>query len=372
MCGPSQTHLLTLRLRDWTPMMTSSDSSLNYNRGGDFLSSLPPHVIFKILLLLDAVSLARCGRVCRQWRVLAGCRALWQRMCTGGDWLVSPDTHSRQLAECSLVDGQINWRQVFERRYRLRRNWLQGQCHVRTFEGHCQGVTCVQFDDTRIVSGSHDKSIKVWNIRTNSPWSVMTLLGHSGSVRCLHLLDNRLVSGSTDTTIKVWDISTQQLCWSSIACKVTMVGHTDTVRCVQMDGSKVVSGSYDKQLRVWRLDTGECQRVLAGHTGQILCLRFQDDVLVSGAADTTIKVWRLNSGLCERTLVGHDAAVTTLTFTSQRIISGSLDCTIRMWALSSGQHLATLDWMKSEGHTGVVRCLTSLCFPHTHIRRHDQ
>ena len=39
----------------------------------------------------------------------------------------------------------------------------------------------------RIVSGSHDKTIRVWNIKTNSPWSVMTLTGHSGEVRCLHL-----------------------------------------------------------------------------------------------------------------------------------------------------------------------------------------
>lgn len=61
----------------------------------------------------------------------------------------------------------------------------------------------------------------------------MTLVGHSGTVRCLHLLGNRLVSGSTDQTLKVWDLSVQDE-WSSIACKVTMIGHTDTVRCVQV------------------------------------------------------------------------------------------------------------------------------------------
>jgi F-box/WD-40 domain protein 7 len=61
----------------------------------------------------------------------------------------------------------------------------------------------------------------------------MTLVGHSGTVRCLHLMGNRLVSGSTDQTLKVWDLSVQDE-WSSIACKVTMVGHTDTVRCVQV------------------------------------------------------------------------------------------------------------------------------------------
>ena len=37
-------------------------------------------------------------------------------------------------------------------------------------------------------------------------WAALTLAGHSGTVRCLHLHNNRLVSGSSDRTIKVWYI----------------------------------------------------------------------------------------------------------------------------------------------------------------------
>lgn len=51
--------------------------------------------------------------------------------------------------------------QVFIERHRLHRNWMRAHCHVRTFEGHTEGVSCVQFDDHRIVSGSHDNTIKV-------------------------------------------------------------------------------------------------------------------------------------------------------------------------------------------------------------------
>lgn len=66
---------------------------------------------------------------------------------------------------------------MFVEMFRLKRNWLKGYCTVRTFEGHTQGIlyqqkcceaiisllgiSCVQFDDTRIVSGSWDKTIKV-------------------------------------------------------------------------------------------------------------------------------------------------------------------------------------------------------------------
>ena len=136
-----------------------------------------------------------------------------------------------------LILGTLNWRSVFKERFKLRRSWLKGQCHVRTFEGHSAAISCVQFDSGRIVSGSHDKTIRVWNIKTNSPWSVMTLTGHSGEVRCLHLEGNRLVSGSVDTTIKVWDLDIQPS-YSSIGCRVTMVGHSNTVRCVQMSHEK--------------------------------------------------------------------------------------------------------------------------------------
>jgi F-box/WD-40 domain protein 7 len=55
-------------------------------------------------------------------------------------------------------------------------------------------------------------------------------------------MGNRLVSGSTDQTLKVWDLSVQDE-WSSIACKVTMVGHTDTVRCVQVIKSNIHSSN---------------------------------------------------------------------------------------------------------------------------------
>ena len=40
-----------------------------------------------------------------------------------------------------------------------------------------------------------------------------------------------------------------------------------------------------------------------------------------------------------------------------KIISGSLDSTIKLWDLETGLCSRTLDWMTSEGHTGVIRCL---------------
>ncbi|KAM7293630.1 hypothetical protein ISCGN_023238 [Ixodes scapularis] len=348
-CGQSQNHLLSVLLQPVLHEHCPANCQ-------DWLSALPEGPLLLIFSYLDPVSLVRCASVCRSWRDLTRDPYLWQRLCALPQWRVGAATERKQLQLLRRLDGRVDWHAVFRQRFRLRRNWLRGSCHVRTFHGHTQAVFCVQFDDTRIVSGSSDKTIKVWNMRTNSPWSVMTLVGHSGTVRCLHLTGNRLVSGSSDCTIKVWDLSTDQS-WSSIACKGNMVGHTDTVRCLQADQRQVVSGSYDRTLKVWDMQTGECLRTLVGHSGAVLCLQFRGDRLVSGSCDRTIRVWQLATGRHLSTLQGHQDAVTCLQFDASQVVSGSLDRTIKLWSLASGHCLRTLDWIKSEGHTGVVRCL---------------
>lgn len=75
----------------------------------------------------------------------------------------------------------------------------------------------------------------------------------------------RLVSGSRDCTIRVWDILDGQLCR-------TLYGHVAAVRCVQFDGKRVISGGYDCNIIVWDVDTGEILHVLRGHASRVYSL----------------------------------------------------------------------------------------------------
>ena len=50
--------------------------------------------------------------------------------------------------------------------------------------------------------------------------------GHSNSVSCLaQLSDGRVVSGSCDNTLKVWNVAT-------VVCEQTLEGHSDPVYCL--------------------------------------------------------------------------------------------------------------------------------------------
>ena len=71
---------------------------------------------------------------------------------------------------------------------------------------HQNSVTCLQFDSERIVSGSLDRTIKFWDIRTGRWLQTLDWMqgeGHTGVVRCLQADSWRIVSAADDKTLKV-------------------------------------------------------------------------------------------------------------------------------------------------------------------------
>ena len=125
--------------------------------------------------------------------------------------------------------------------------------HFLMEKGHLSPVNSVAIspDGKYIVSGSIDKTIKIWDIKTGE--CLKTLEGHSLSVESVAIsLDGKyIVSGSRDTTIKIWDIKTGE-------CLNTLEGHRYDVNSVTIsqDGKYIVSGSYET-IKIWDIKTGE-------------------------------------------------------------------------------------------------------------------
>ena len=90
--------------------------------------------------------------------------------------------------------------------------------------GHIHGVSAVAFspDNTLLVSGSWDNSIRVWDPHTGQ--HKMTFTGHQDDVLSVAFSPNRqkLVSGGEDGTIRLWDMSVGELL-------LTFVGHAKGV-----------------------------------------------------------------------------------------------------------------------------------------------
>ena len=225
---------------------------------------------------------------------------------------------------------------------------LESPALVRTLSGHGGGVNALALTgDGRVVSGSSDGTVKVWDL--NSGQEERTLSGHGDGVNALALTgDGRVVSGSSDGTVKVWDLNSGQE-------QRTLSGHGDWVNALALTGDgRVVSGSDDGTVKVWDLNSGHEQRTLSGHGGGVRALALTGDGrVVSGSSDGTVKVWDLNSGQEERTLSGHGGGVKALALTGDgRVVSGSDDGTVKVWDLNSGHEQRTL-----SGHGDGVNAL---------------
>jgi WD40 repeat protein len=219
-----------------------------------------------------------------------------------------------------------------------------------TLQGHSNTVKSVSFspDGSRIVSGSWDNTVMVWDTQTGQ--LALTLEGHSYPVSSVSFSPDgkQIVSGSYDNTLKVWDAEIGKE-------TLTFGGHADNVMSVSFspDGKQIVSGSYDNMLKVWDAETGQETLTLQGHSKSVHGVAFSPDGsrIVSGSFDNTLKVWDAQTGQLALTLEGHSYPVSSVSFSpdGKRIVSGSYDNMLKVWDAETGHELLTL-----KGHADNV------------------
>jgi WD40 repeat protein/tRNA A-37 threonylcarbamoyl transferase component Bud32 len=218
-------------------------------------------------------------------------------------------------------------------------------------------------DGQTLVSGSYDKTIKIWNLKTGVLKT--TLTGHISLVYSVAISSDgqTLVSGSNDKTIKIRNLETGKL-------KTTLTGHSNWVNSVTIspDGQTLVSGSNDKTIKIWNLQNDyninnftffplfledKLKTTLTGHTDRVNSVAISPDgqTLVSGSNDKTIKIWNLKTGALKTTLAGHSNWVNSVAISpnGQILVSGSCDDTIKIWNLKTGALKTTL-----AGHSQSV------------------
>ena len=243
---------------------------------------------------------------------------------------------------------------------------------MQTLKGHRGRVTSVSFnkDGTRIVSGSVDETVRVWE------WDVAKKkynLIHTLPLPNYHRVNSvsfspdgkKIVSGSDYNEVRVWewDVATE-----TYNLKHILNGHTSLVNSVSFSGNGrlIVSGSSDKTVRVWDAVTYKLLHILNDHIYSVSSVSFSPDGsrIVSGGSwsnrypDNAVRIWKWNDETKTYNLkhilnareggYGHGAYshVNSVSFSPDgtRICSGGgdPDNNVRVWDSDTGEILQIL------------------------------
>ena len=256
---------------------------------------------------------------------------------------------------------------------------------------HFGDVKTAAIKNNMIVTGSEDKTLKIWNRETRELQN--TLTGHTAAVTGVKITEQNIISSSYDGTIRFWDLVDH-----STEC--ILPAHSSSVNtiAVSQNGKFLVSGGGDKTIKIWDLNSKKLLNTIEakneqnkqGHGGSIYSIAISEDnrKIISGSGDKTIKVWELETGKLISTLVdqrtsrqltrkaikrraksnkdtkvkpfqvSHEASVDSLAISSKNsnnqkfIISGASDNLIKIWELETGKLKRTL-----KGHKSSVRDL---------------
>lgn len=320
------------------------------------------------------------------------------------EWLIYAHQISLAQFEWQIGNVEESWDHLNACRQDFR-GWehdylyTQFNSNQQTLRGHTHDVLSAAFspDGKRIVSGSTDKTLKVWDAHSGE--ETMTLKGHASNVLSVAFSPDgkRIVSGSYDT-VKVWDAQSGQetlgLKERNVSCLafspdgkcivggstdtqlvkvwdaesgqrvMTLKGHTWSVLHVafSQDGKRIVSGSKHNMLKIWDAQSGSGQEtmMLKGQTKEVLCMAFSPDRrrIASSFVDKTLTVWDARTGQETAVLRGHTSSIPSVAFSpdGNRIASGSADKTLKVWDAQNGQETTTL-----KGHASEV---LSVAFSH--------
>lgn len=286
------------------------------------------------------------------------------------------------LFQTSEQTPRLDWSHLYKQRHRLEKNWQAGRYVTLRLpttqypsDGHTDCVYTIQYTGNYLVSGSRDKTIKVWDL-SNSPTQYRCIRtldnAHVSSVLCLQfdVADDVIISGGSDSFLVIWRFSTGE-----VIRKMTDA-HRESILNLRFDSRYLITCSKDKTIKIWNRHSVTSKDpivpaasvnifssnvpdyipaytllgTLEGHTAAVNAVQLYGDSIVSASGDRMIKLWDINTLTPVREFLSHHKGIACLQFDGRRIVSGSSDKTVRIFDVATAAQVACL-----EGHGDLVR-----------------
>uniref|UniRef100_A0A672H620 Autophagy-related protein 16 domain-containing protein n=1 Tax=Salarias fasciatus TaxID=181472 RepID=A0A672H620_SALFA len=232
---------------------------------------------------------------------------------------------------------------------------VAGRCEPKgALTGSNAGITSIDFDSagSYLLAASNDFASRIWTV--DDYRLRHTLTGHSGKVLSARfLLDNaRIVSGSYDRTLKLWDLR------SKVCMKTVFAGSScNDIVCTEQC---VMSGHFDKKVRFWDIRAESIVRELE-LLGRVTSLDLNHDrtELLSCSRDDLLKIIDLRTNAVRQTFsaqgfkCGADWTRVTFSPDGSYVTGGSADGALYVWNVLTGKVDRTLDRSHSSAINSV-------------------
>ncbi|KAG8924803.1 hypothetical protein FRC02_010191, partial [Tulasnella sp. 418] len=180
--------------------------------------------------------------VSKTWQNVVHHPSIWRRLCLQLTW--SDPVPLRWPEDTS------EWEPLYKSLHHREANWATGTAQsLRFLRGHTGFCTTLILKGNRLISGSYDETIRVWDVRKGKETHCLK----AKAISCLDFLPEEevLVAGYHDVgRVQVYSTVT----WALLQ---TLQGHLYGIRSVAMSSKYVVSAGADKALVCWDWRAGQ-------------------------------------------------------------------------------------------------------------------